>query len=287
MKIKVYQVNAFVGGENGGNPAGVVLNADELTHEHMQRIALELGYSETAFVLKSNQADYRTRFFTTGTEVPLCGHASLATRYLLQTRGLFTKQEGRQETQAGLLALKLVDDRVVMEQALPTFNPYVNEDVVLGSLSITRSDLLEGMPIEIVSTGFPTIIVPMKSLEKVKSIKVDLDKGRIVSNKTNLIHVFTMESIVPGSIVFSRNFFPDITEDEDAATGTSTGAMACYMYHHRLLEKHNMNNLVFDQGNFMGKPCRLIVNLEIDGTTINKVWVGGKCEVAKEFEVEL
>ncbi len=121
MKIQVFQVNAFVGGHNGGNPAGVVLDANLLTTEQMQHVAYRLGYSETAFVMKSSTADYRVRFFTVTTEVPLCGHATLATRYLLQNKGVFTQPEACQETLAGLLAIKVDGDRVIMEQTLPIF----------------------------------------------------------------------------------------------------------------------------------------------------------------------
>lgn len=287
MKMKVHQVNAFVGEENGGNPAGVVLSADLLTAEQMQKIAFTLRYSETAFILKSEKADYRVRFFTTGTEVPLCGHATLATRYLLQNKGLFTKAEVKQETIAGLLSIKLDDGKVIMEQALPTFSSYIDKQMVLDSLKITEQDLIPNMPIELVSTGFPTIVVPVNDLEKVKSLIVNLDIGRVVSKKTSLIHAFSLDALFPRSIAFSRNFFPDITDDEDAATGTSTGALACYLFKHGLLKSKDMNNLVFDQGNFMNRPCRLIVKLETVKDTINKVWVGGKCELIKKFEIEV
>lgn len=287
MKVKVNQINAFVGGKNGGNAAGVVLDADLLSDVQMQKIAYDLGYSETAFVLKSEKVDYRVRFFTTGTEVPLCGHATLATRFLLQNKGLFTKTEGKQETLAGMLTLKFDGDTVIMEQALPIFSTDIDKQGVLDSLNITEQDLIPNIPIELVSTGFPTIFVPIKSLERVKSLTIDLNKGRDISKKTNLIHPFTLETLFPNSTAFSRNFFPDITEDEDMATGTSTGALACYLFKYKLLNSKDINNLIFDQGNFANQPCRLIVKLETVGETINRVWVGGKCELIKEFEIDV
>ncbi len=159
--------------------------------------------------------------------------------------------------------------------------------MILKALNMTEDDLMPGLPIEWVSTGFPTLLVPIKDLNTMKSIKIDLDLGRTVSQKENLLHAFTLESFNADSIAFSRNFFPDITEDEDAATGTSTGALASYLFKHGLLNGKDLEHLAFDQGHQMGKPSRLIVKLQTTDGTIEKVWVGGNCEVIKEFEIEI
>lgn len=84
MKINAYTLNSFAKTKEGGNPAGVVTNADSLSEEEMRKIAAVLGFSETAFVLKSNAADFKVRFFTPNEEVDLCGHATIATFLLLQ-----------------------------------------------------------------------------------------------------------------------------------------------------------------------------------------------------------
>lgn len=78
MKIKVYKLNSFAKAKEGGNAAGVVLNADSLSEKEMAKIAAVLGFSETAFVLQSNVADFKLRFFTPNEEVDLCGHATIA-----------------------------------------------------------------------------------------------------------------------------------------------------------------------------------------------------------------
>ena len=75
MKISAYTLNSFAKTKEGGNPAGVVINADALSEEEMRKIAAALGYSETAFVLQSDVADFKVRFFTPNDEVDLCGHA--------------------------------------------------------------------------------------------------------------------------------------------------------------------------------------------------------------------
>lgn len=83
MEIKVYKINAFAKTAIGGNPAGVVVNADELSENDMKKIAGIVGLSETAFVMKSDVADFRVRFFTPTEEVDLCGHATIGTFSIL------------------------------------------------------------------------------------------------------------------------------------------------------------------------------------------------------------
>lgn len=82
--LKVYQVDAFTTEKFRGNPAGVVLNGDNLTDQEMQAIARELNNSETAFLLSPDSPDHdvRTRYFTPKTEVPICGHATIASQYV-------------------------------------------------------------------------------------------------------------------------------------------------------------------------------------------------------------
>lgn len=85
MKITAYKINAFAKTNEGGNPAGIVLNADVLSENDMKKIAGILGLSETAFVIKSDVADYRVRFFTPSEEVDLCGHATIGTFSISQS----------------------------------------------------------------------------------------------------------------------------------------------------------------------------------------------------------
>lgn len=106
METTVYTLTAFSKAVNGGNPAGVVLDADFLSEHEMQKIAAEVGFSETAFVQKSENADFKLRFFTPCAEVDLCGHATVAAFYLLAYKGLIEVGEYSQETKAGILKVE-------------------------------------------------------------------------------------------------------------------------------------------------------------------------------------
>jgi PhzF family phenazine biosynthesis protein len=103
MEIKVYTLNAFAKTDHGGNPAGVVLDPDSLSAHDMQKVAAKVGFSETAFVKKSNSADFKVVFFTPNGEVDLCGHATIATFYLLANKGIVQAGKYTQETKAGVL----------------------------------------------------------------------------------------------------------------------------------------------------------------------------------------
>jgi trans-2,3-dihydro-3-hydroxyanthranilate isomerase len=114
--IDVHQVDAFTNQLFGGNPAGVVTNADELTDEEMQKIAREMNLSETAFVLKpsSDQADVKLRFFTPTDEVKFCGHATIGTLFQLAKLDMFRlgkpgKNDVRVETKAGTLPMAVTN----------------------------------------------------------------------------------------------------------------------------------------------------------------------------------
>ncbi|MBP1971514.1 PhzF family phenazine biosynthesis protein [Virgibacillus natechei] len=91
--VKVYHYDAFSKESDKGNPAGVVLNGDELTDAQMQEIAFKVGFNETAFPVQSKVADLKMRFFTPGHEMDLCGHATMATVYALKTKGLLGEKK--------------------------------------------------------------------------------------------------------------------------------------------------------------------------------------------------
>ena len=105
MELTVYRLSSFPKEDHGGNEAGVVLDADLLKDKEMLKIAKEVGYSETAFVSKSNVADFKVRFFTPANEVSLCGHATIATFNLLRDKELINPGIYTQETKAGILKL--------------------------------------------------------------------------------------------------------------------------------------------------------------------------------------
>lgn len=282
--MKVYLLNAFAKTKKGGNPAGVVLDAEGLSEASMQRIAEKVGFSETAFIQKSTAADFKIRFFTPAAEVDICGHATIAVFSLLF--GLRRIGAGRhsQETKAGILGVEVQKDGTVfMEQTLPVFGNAVDRAEVAGSLGLELRSLAPDLPVQIVSTGLQDIIVPVISLSALSGLVPDFDKIAEISKKYGVVgyHVFTLET-QHGSTAHCRNLAPLYGIPEEAATGTSSGALACYLFRHGMIAGERPQRLVFEQGTIMGRPSEILARLDIRGGAIAGVHVGGKAILAGE-----
>lgn len=289
MKVKAYTVSSFAKTIEGGNGAGVVPNADYLSDAEMQKIAALLGFSETAFVLKSNPADFRLRFFTPNEEVDLCGHATIGTFFTLTALGYIKPGSYLQETKAGILGVEVKEDlSIMMCQPLPAFYETIGKDEIAGSLNIEPACLHGDLPVQIVSTGLRDIIVPIKSLNILNSIKPDLEKITEISKKYNAVgyHVFTLESN-NSSTACCRNFAPLLAIPEESATGTSNGALGCYLYKYGKLGFDQASNIILEQGYTMEKPSEILVSLAIEGKEIAEVKVGGKALNLSSIEVDI
>ncbi|MCT4798448.1 PhzF family phenazine biosynthesis protein [Exiguobacterium profundum] len=277
LSIDVYVVHAFSKDGEGGNAAGVVLHADALTELEMKQIAKKVGYSETAFVSQSHHADVRVRFFTPEEEVDLCGHATIATFHVLKEQGLLGSGRFTQETRAGVLEVEIRNDlTIMMQQRLPEFLPVTNHQEIADSLKVPLEVLDDRFPILIGFTGLRDILIPIKSLTELLSIQPDFEKVKEISRQSDVVgyHLFTLETMEDG-IAHTRNFAPLYGIDEESATGTSNGALACYLFEQSLVLKKS-STLVMEQGYGMKLPSEILVELTVAGEEISHVTVGGK-----------
>jgi len=289
MKIKVFTLNAFAKTENGGNPAGVVLNSDGLSEKQMLLISKKVGFSETAFVQKSDKADFKVKFFTPNAEVDLCGHATIAAFYLLKDRRNIQAGKYTQETKAGVLAIEILQDKTVfMDQKLPQYSDILDNSVVAESLNIPPSSMRDDLPVQIVSTGLKDIFIPIKNLNDLTQIKPNFEKVKEISKNFDVIgyHLFALETKF-GATAHCRNLAPLYDIDEEAATGTSSGALSCYLFKYRKIEKGQINDLIFEQGYSMNRPSEIRAKLETNGDNITRVSVGGIASNIQEIEVEI
>lgn len=289
MKIKAYTLNSFAKSLNGGNPAAVVLDADNLLEEQMKKIASIIGFSETAFVMNSKSADFKVRFFTPNEEVNLCGHATIATFSLLAMKKIIGVGKYTQETKAGILKVEVREDlSIMMDQNLPTYFEIVDKEKIAKTLNIDIDSFVENLPIQIVSTGLRDIIIPLKNKEMLESIKPNFNSIAKLSKEYSVIgyHIFTLESL-DDEIIHCRNLAPLYGIDEESATGTSNGALSCYLFKYKRLNSNQLSNIVIKQGYLMGKPSEIIVNLEVKNNKIIGVKVGGSTLNLEEIEVEI
>lgn len=287
MGVIVYTLYSFAKDNMGGNLAGVVLDADHLSDAQMLNIANQVGFSETAFVHKSNKATFKVRFFTPNSEVDLCGHATIATFSLLRSRGLIGNGIFSQETKAGILNITVDHDNVYMNQILPKYYDILDKAEIADSLNLSSNDFLTNLPAQIVSTGLKDVIVAVKSIKILSSIHPDFEKISELSKKYNIIgyHVFSLETKF-GSTAHCRNFAPLYDINEESATGTSNGALACYLYNYGVIIKERSSELVFEQGYSIGKPSEILVRLKIKKDKISEVLVGGTAIIRDEITFE-
>lgn len=289
MKVKVYTLNSFAKCIEGGNPAGVVFNADALTEDDMKKVAGIIGFSETAFVMKSNFADFKVRFFTPNEEVDICGHATIATFSALLSQGCIKPGKYLQETKAGVLSVELKGDlSIMMNQNTPSYYQTIEKQEIADSLNITTAEMIEELPIQIVSTGLRDILIPIKNIDMVNAIKPNLEMVSKISSKYHTIgyHIFTLESLNSAN-AYCRNLAPLYGINEESATGTSNGALACYLFKYGKIKSDHATHIVFEQGYSMGKPSEIIVDLITKDKEVIEVKVGGEALNLSEIEVEI
>lgn len=289
MKVNVYTLNSFAKTREGGNAAGVVINADSLSEEEMKKVSAFLGFSETAFILRSNVADVKVRFFTPNAEVDLCGHATIAAFHTMASIGLLKPDVYKQETRAGILGIEIKEDNsIMMNQPNPVFSEIINKDELAYSLKIKASQMPEDLPAQVVSTGIRDIMVPVKSIKILNAINPDMEKIKKISRKYNVVgyHVFTLESL-HGANANCRNFAPLYDIPEESATGTSNGALGCYLYHYGKINHKQAANIVIEQGYSMKKPSEILVSLTVSENEILGVKVGGNAMNLTLSEVEI
>lgn len=287
MEIPVYSLNAFAKVPGGGNPAGVVLQANGLSEVQMQKVAAIVGFSETAFVQKSDLADFQVRFFTPEGEVDLCGHATIATFSLMQQQGTLPAGRYQQETKAGVLDIEIRNDGTVfMAQNHPQFCEKPTAAEIIDCLNLPPNFLQEDLPIQVVTTGLRDILVPIQSLEKLFAIQPNFDKVSALSQTYDVIgiHMFTLESL-SGATAHCRNLAPLYGIPEESATGTSNGALSCYLHRYGIIS--DTTKLVYEQGYSMQKPSEIHANLVIEDDQIQAVWVGGTAELAGNRNIQL
>ncbi|MDF2548633.1 MAG: hypothetical protein K0R93_3531 [Anaerosolibacter sp.] len=298
MEKIIYQVDAFTNKRFGGNPAGVVPDAYGLTDQQMLKIAREMNLSETAFLIpiKNGDADYEVRFFTPEQEVDLCGHATIGAFYALAEKGYMEIKESiftiKQKTKAGILPVEIHFQKdkihkIMMTQARPEFLFQITDFQELAEIFG-----IEGNQIGIenhvlypqgVSTGLPDLMMPVKSLDVLKKLNPNKEKLIDFSNRHGLIgvHAFTLEAEESGSSLACRNFAPAVGIDEEAATGTSNGALGAFLIHHNIFAFEDGMSIICEQGYYMDRPSKIMVKLE--GTKEDfSVKVGGQAVITLE-----
>ena len=297
MKFQI--VDAFTDKIFGGNPAGIAIlpqTADFPDDETMRKTAAELRYSETAFVKQLDEERFQTRYFTPAAEVELCGHATIGTFYTLLRSGMI--QAGRtylNETLSGTLEIVVNEDSILMDMAKPQIFESIEETEALKELyeimglsyedqgACTARPDVYFVPKK-VSTGLTDIMMPVKDEAELEKITPDFAALTELSKRYEVVgvHAFTCNSA--DGMIHARNFAPLYEIDEEAATGTSNGALTYYLYDYGMIEPEKIHTIV--QGEKMQRPSKISTQLvPKDGEPLIKV--GGFAVTLAEGEIHI
>lgn len=267
--MKYFIVDAFTTQPFGGNTAGVVLLDDAFpSDDFMQQVAAEFRYSETAFVRQDGDTEFTVRYFTPRGEVDLCGHATVATFGTLYKLGIIA--DGTMcinHTLAGNLQVR-VGDKVMMEMAEPQIIDATVDVERLHSIMGVKNTHID-LPVMVVSTGLPDIMMPVSSVDELNSLVPDIDALALLSDQLNVtgVHAFALSD--DDFTAHVRNFGPLYGIPEESATGTANGALTHYLHHNGIISAPA--ECRFMQGEAMQHPSVVATTLLQDGA----IWVGG------------
>ncbi|OBW60248.1 epimerase [Solibacillus silvestris] len=281
-----YVIDAFTETKFGGNPAGVVIHED-LDEEFMQKFAAEVRFSETAFIKKINTQTFEIKFFTPTSQVELCGHATIASfKALLENKAVENNHTYMMETLAGTLSVEVNQSFIMMEQAKPKLGKTFDDYEYLADLFNIEKSQIGSADFNLVpqasSTGLWDIMLPIKTNEVLNALKPDFKALAEFTkvNKVGGVHAFTLDT--KEGVAMSRNFCPLYGIDEEAATGTSNGALTYYLFHHKVLNEFN-EEYTFLQGYSMDRPSCIITKLVNKNNPL--VMVGGNATILTKGEI--
>jgi len=283
-KLTFYIVDVFAEERYAGNQLAVFSDAGALSDAEMQRIAREMNFSETTFILSRERRSggYDVRIFTPQKEVPFAGHPTLGTAYIIQ-REIIGEPVEKVVLNLGVGGIPVTFgyrgdeiDNLWMRQIEPTFGDVLDSGRASQALGLDEGEVDGRFPIEEVSTGLPFIIVPLKTLDSLKRVRVVRDRyfDLIEGRRAKAILAFCPETYRGEDDLCARVFADYYGVPEDPATGSANGCLAAYLVKHRYFGRSRINVRV-EQGYEIGRPSLLLLRAEDKRGKID-VSVGGK-----------
>ena len=262
-----------------GNQLAVFTDAREIPEERLQPLAREINFSETVFVLPSDEGDARIRIFTPSSELKFAGHPTLGSAFVLG--GPLQLSEIRLETGAGVVPVRLEREgpRIVfgrMEQPIPSVAPWPDPDGLLRHLGLERAEL----PIEVYDNGTRHVYVVVGSGDEVARVKPDLDA---LADQPSVLGVNV--SAGSDSRWKTRMFAPSGGVPEDPATGSAAGPLAVHLARHGRIEFGQ--EIEISQGAEINRPSTLFARVDGSADQLERVEVGGSAVVVARGEFEL
>lgn len=297
--MQFHIVDAFADQIFGGNPAGIVLipdGQDFPTEDTMRKTAAELRYSETAFVKRLDDKRFQTRYFTPAAEVELCGHATIAAFHTLRTIGSISAGNTYlNQTCSGLLEVAVSRDTILMDMAKPQLfeaiepGPRQEELYRIMGLNATGQGSVRGysgvsLTPRKASTGLTDIMLPVADEDELSKIEPDFAALTELSRRYSVVGVHAFTCNTRDGLIHTRNFAPLYEIDEEAATGTSNGALIYYLYDNEIVKCNTVYTII--QGEKMGRPSKISAQVILAGN-VPSVRVGGPAITLAQGEIHI
>lgn len=308
-ECQFFIVDAFTDKIFGGNAAGVVIlgeNENFPSDEKMVKLAAELRYSETVFIKPkqgSDEYDFHARYFTPTDEVDLCGHATIGGVYCLNKAIDLNSSSIRLKTKAGIINVEISENAVLMDMAPPkhiaTFDEYPLLERIYASMgiSVPSDESISRLKPMSISTGLPDIMLPIPSKNDLDQMVPNMNMISELSKDLEVVGIHAFATSYDNELsserkVFCRNFAPLYGIDEEAATGTSNGALSYYFYINEMLSPNGVLNVI--QGESMQRSSSITATLSqapsevsahtvcsvpVDAGNSVKIRVGGSAKI--------
>jgi len=291
--INFYIVDVFASEKFAGNQLAVFQGGADLSDDQMQAIAREMNYSETTFILSGTERDggYDVRIFTPAAEMPFAGHPTLGTAYIIQQE-LIGKPVGevRLNLMVGQIPVAFSYENNLpgvlwMKQKPPEFGEIYDRNVMADILNLEVGDIDERFPVEEVSTGFYTSIVPLKSIDAIKRARASVPKllKHIQNKRAKTILIFCPETYYEQNALNVRFFADYLGIAEDPATGSANGCLAGYLVKNKYFGTDSIDIKV-EQGYEIRRPSLLMLKAAQKTDKID-VYVGGEVQMIARGEL--
>jgi PhzF family phenazine biosynthesis protein len=297
-RCRLFHVDAFTRQRFCGNPANVVLDADDLTEEEMQKIAAEVN-GETAFVLEPDAADHdvQLKYYTPRHPIPFVGHVTIAAQYVRAKIDGKPSGKLRQRTGAGIVEIEVMDVdgdfRIAITQNPPSFGPIIPDHhraQVLDALGISSPSLHHDCPLQIMSKGTSRLLIGLRSPELLDSIKPDFETLARLTPHVGAegYFVFALSPTENGPGTESRMFCPALGIPEDPVSGNAHGMLGVYLLNQGLLTPQD-GFVRFEgrQGRWVDRPGTIQVEVEATSKVAQNVRIIGDAVVVYEAEIQV
>jgi trans-2,3-dihydro-3-hydroxyanthranilate isomerase len=287
-ELDIFHVDAFTDKPFGGNPATVVLGADRLEEETLHKIAREMNTRETVFVLRSDVAAFRFRYFTPKSEIGFSGHPTIAAYHVLLREDIIQARKDvtstSLETKTGILDIEIVKNEstgrheIQITHKKPEFLETYDPKEYLEALGLSLADFQSPNPIQTISTGTPHLMLPVSTMRSLDRIKPDWEKLKELQKGSDYVSlsVFTRDTRDPTSDAQVRHFAPALGVYEDPVSGSAAGCLASYLIRYGFMEStYPVTSVVIEQGHYIGRPSRIFVEVRGDKESIDQVKVSG------------